>query len=502
MTTSGPSAVSGVAEMRLDGIAFAIGNGLLLTAPTAVGADEDFRLAPDFGETGVPLRSVELRDLATSRTSTAEVQAMGAAVLLALREGSELVPLPLSACAVEDADHLIPMTGAGDMAIRPVRRGPMVTHFRVVPQMERWEPARDLQGSPVMRGGRAVGILTGASEDGLSLKVTPVADIVDMLPPGVAVACDPRVRPDEVKTVNRDVDRLTRRIAEMGKKLESQESRTEAAEATMRITMNALADVADDLTQLQAAITSGGDVQPILNRMSSRLKPSAPLLTTVSTIESFLQRPNWRAQAKMDAGKLHLTFSYRTQMPGPRFSDQLQLCLRLIKPHQPQVASDHDFRSTRFYQAATRQDDSALVWCDWENIANPGVLTDEGRYIFETYRDDLNYMFDLYRAENDWIPEDREWSGLAYAALIKPASDATGEATDSVILRALILAPDDTDSMSPQPAECMLFETDQDIIDYLANRAPAARDGSLDDVPGLTLDPENTSDECVSSSVQ
>ena len=76
-----------------------------------------------------------------------------------------------------------------------------------------------------------------------------------------------------------------------------------------------------------------------------------------------------------------------------------------------------------------------------------------------------------------------------------------------MVQRALIRLPDIGDSVATAlPVECRAFDSDQEVIDFLAERRPPVSPSDLsntgfDDVSGLELDPANASDECVLSSV-
>lgn len=500
----GPSSISARRDLALQGIAFAVSPDTLLTAPLAIGAAADFRAEQQFSQGSVPARTITLRDqVGAAQPLDAQAQSTTrVAVLIRDIDAPPLKPLLLSACPVVDAEHLVHVTGTSGIAVRPVRNGQMVTHFRVTQQVADWNDALSLLGAPVHRDGRVVGILTDATADGMNLEVATIAEIADALPPDAKIECDPRVSLARLVGLESQLNALNGRVFGMDQRLNVQSNRTAAAEKTIAIVSRALFDVANDLADMQIALDEDKDIQPILNRMSERLKSNTPLLTTVSTIESFLQSPTWRGKAKIDSGKLSLTFSYRSQMPGPQFSDELKLCVRIIKPYRATEDAHHNFRAAEFYANALKQDATKLVLCDWSPVANPGSVKNEGQYIFETYRGDLKYMFDAYRESKDWIPADYKWNGLAYAVLIKPGREGTGGEEDTVILKGLILVPDDPAGAASQPVECILFETDQNLIDFLANRAGPIANASFDDVSNPILDPENASDECVLSSVE
>ncbi|WP_134724324.1 hypothetical protein [Paracoccus luteus] len=515
LTATGPSAIPGRSDLRLRGIAFAVSRDTLLTAPLAIGVAADFAQNPQFGRDGVPARAIQLDALGPGEQPTLSAQARPFAGRVAvLDRGAQqpaLTPMPLSACAVQDADHVVQAAGGAAVTVTPVRDGGVVTHFDVAQPAGGWD-ARASLGAPVLRDGRVIGVVTDATADGRSVEVTPIAAVADLLPEDAEVDCDPRVSVGALDDMRSDMQDIARRLSGLDSDIRAQTSRVEAAEQTAQLAMSALADVAGDLSDLQTALTSGTDIEPILNRMSLRLQRKLPLVNAVSTIEDYLQRPTWKARAKSDGGELQLTFSYRTQLPGPQFSDRLRLCMRVINPVQSSDDQQHYFRARPFYAAAAQQDEAGLVRCERVNVASSAVLTDSGEYRFEVWRSDLAGMFDDYREDRDWIPRGYEWSGLFYAALVRPAPGGTGpagpagsadEQGDQVILRVLVKFPDrQGGDGGVVPVQCMLFDSDQSVIDFLAQRAPRSDSMGFDDVSGLDLDPQNTSDECVLASAQ
>jgi|GEM_PF-4712760 len=510
--TSGAAAVKG--RIERSGMAFAITPDILLTAPYAVGRARDFMTAPPFGEGGVPTRTVELRDLGDdaeeASVSPAGVRPPEGPVVL-LTQGSgqpPLSPLPLSACALKDGSYQLLAAADSPLAavrLRPAFVGGTMTHFRVRSSPRDWRKWA-LGAAVVGDDGKVAAVLTDVDADGLAAAAVPIADVVALLPDGADLACDPRVDAPAFAAMQGDVKGLAARLEEVQADVRGLSVRVEAAEETGNLAMSTLADVGSDLDRIRAALVSGSDISDLLEGMKKRLQGNAPLMPTVSTIDAYLRRPTWTVRAKTEAGVLTLTFVYRTQLPGPPFSPAPRLCMRLIKPFQGDEAAHFDFRSPRFYAAAMREDTGRLVKCETLQLANRSDLMDHGEYRSQTDRRDLESMFAAYREEQDSLPPGYDWGGLAYAVLIRPDTGATaagqGQPTqDQVILRALILVPEAGTGTAALPVQCVLFDSDQNVIDFLAQKRPPAS-AAFDDVSGLDLDPQNKSDECVPASAQ
>lgn len=495
VTTEGPSSIENANDLALPGVAFAVSSDILLTAPMAIGSDDAFRAEPRFSQGGVPMRRISLRDLVgTAQETMAHALSTDRAVILVRNDARPaLRALPLSACPMADAEHLVQVTATEGIAVLPTRAGKRVTHFRVPPQAPSWEDAGLHLGAPVLRNNMVIGILTDASADGRSLEVTSIAEIADALPMTVDIDCDPRFQ-QRIKEVKRT-------LLDLEKDLKNQSERVRALAETVAIALRAMADVAEDLKDLQEAMANGRDTQPILKRMGERLETSVPLMTTISSIENHLLRPMWQVQAKMKQGRLSLTYSYSTQIPGPPYNDEMKLCLRILKPYRTNDPADEDFRRAEFYAAAMQKDDAKLVQCEWAGAANIGTIADNGKYIFEINPDQLNRQVETYFADNDWIPPDLKWSGLSYAVLLRPDFDDTAD-RDPVILRALIRTPDSFGEAASRPVECRLFETEQGLIDFVIRLATPTDGADVIDVTSSELDPQNTSDVCVLSSAQ
>ena len=516
VTTSGPAAVAGRADLRFEGIAFPVGPDTLLTSAAAIGNPAQFRPLVQFAQGSVPDRSIALAERAGSAqtfTATAVPSSGPAAAVALLRNEQQpaLNPLRLSACGTGSAQ--LRLLAGTDIAVAPVLSGGVVTHFRLMQQVT-WDAARAL-GAPALDGeGRVVGLLTDATADGQQVAITPIAAITQLLPRDTPIACDPRVNTRDLANLLQTTDELLERVRIVEERLEAQSVQIEDTGRAVNVVISGLADVADVLPTLAAARANQQDIGPILETLSEKLKPAQPLVRTVTSISTILQRPTWTTKAKIADRSLTLTFTYRMQLPGRAFSPTLRLCTRVVAPYQGNRESDQYFRTPNFYAAAVRTDPGRLVRCKEVivNVPDRDSPSEWGEYRAELYLSDFEYDFRQYTEGRNWIDPDYEWNRIIFIALVKPGADAQGQGGGAdlqggtVVQRALIRLPDIGDSVATAlPVECRAFDSDQEVIDFLAERRPPVSPSDLsntgfDDVSGLELDPANASDECVLSS--
>ena len=501
VTTIGEHSVKG--KVELSGTAFAVTPDLLLTTTEAVGAAREYKAE----QSGLPRRTITISspgDASAARMSVTVGERLlgGEVVALIPVEGAPMEPEALSACP--------PREGASYEIRSPSFDGEVVGQIEVFSSglatrftaRTGWD-SKQAAGSPVLDPeGRAVGILTSAAPDASAVGFLPFSDIVHFLPENADIACDPRQALVDLQT---DIDGLSRQVREAARVVRRLQDKVAAAEAAGNFAIDVLADVATDLEQINAARSKNEPITPMLESMKTRLQ-SLKLAPTVRTIDALLRRPDWLAKAKSLGGNLTLTFTYRTQLPGPPFSPVLKLCLRAIKPYEG-IGSKHDFRAVEFFSRATADDAEPMVACKATNVNIPSGRQDVGQYAFEVAGSEMTDLFEVYRQDSSFLPEEYKWSGLTYAALVRPGDqlgDGEARRPDEVILHMLILPPDRRDDSPPGAAavQCKLFEDAQRVIDFLSLDDWQPSQIAFDDVEGVVLDPENESDECVQPSVQ
>lgn len=511
--TEGDHAIKG--RIELSGEAVAVSPSALVTAGRVVGMKKDFRSAASADHPGLPMRDITIRNPRDAGGAPIKVTAgarptSGNVVILIPDDAPvPLVPEPLSACPlVEGGTYELRAASAGHQPVGEldVFSAGHVTRFSA---LSGWDPSQALGKAVYDQEGRVAGIVTDAAPDGTAVEFTPIADMVNLLPQDAVIDCDPRLDSRDIAELENGIKGLLRRVQEAEQaardlkgRVAAAEQRLTTAEQTGNFAVDVLADVATDLEKINATRARGGDISPMLESMKTRLQ-SLRLAPTVKTIDALLRRPDWSAGAKSLEGNLVLTFTYRTQLPGPAFSDSLRLCLRAIKPYKSSE-DIHDFRTVAFYSKATTDDPERLVKCVTTNVNIPAGRSDLGQYVFEVPHDYLTDLFEEYRASRDWLPADYVWSGLTYAVLVKPGGAPGGQAEgapDEVILHMLIIPPDDS-RPGASAVQCRLFENEQKVIDLLALSDWASDQTAFDDVRGVILDAENTSDECVQASSQ
>lgn len=516
VTASGPAAVQGRGNLDFAGVAFAVGPDTLVTAAGAIGDPARFSPRVRFAASSIPDRTITLDGPggdAPSFTATVAPSAAGPAVALGRNEQRQaLVPARLSACAGGDAQIALP--GEVRIAAVPVQSGGVVTHYRLAQPAGR--DGAPFLGAPVLdESGRVTGVLTDATADGRQVAVTPIAAIAHLVPPATPIACDPRVSAGDLARLRVEADQLLDRIKAAEDQLAAQSVQIENTGQAMNVVISGLADVADVLPVLNRDGANPQDLGPTLERLSEKFRPARPLVSTVTSISTILQRPAWATKAKVADGKLTLTFAYRMQLPGPAFSPTLRVCTRIVTPYQGGRESDQYFRTTRFYAAAVATDPGLLVRCKevWVNVPDRDGPSEWGEYRAELYLSDFEHEFRQYSRDRNWIGPDYDWNRVIFVALVKPDANPPGQGGGPdpqggmVIQRVMIRLPDDTGDGAGKtlPVECVTFDSDQKVIDFLANKRPPVSPPDLsstgfDDISGLELDPANASDECVVSS--
>lgn len=493
VTATGPSAVPGRGPLTFRGIAFAIGPDSLLSAQGAVGDPARFSPAVRFARASVPDRTIELSgDGGPSFPAGVAAVDGPAAVLVRNPQELPLARARLSACPPGQAG--LRLRADGEIPVEPVLSGGVVTHYRVT-RPDGWD-GRGFLGAPLLDGeGRVAGMLAEVADDGRHVAIAPLAALAHLVPQATPIDCDPRPATG-IAALNRTTGALSARVGKT-------EGMLQETQQALNVVTSGLADVAD----IFAAPGEGqADIGPVLRLLRDTLRPAQPLAGRVSSISTILQRPTWTTKAKFSDSSLTLTltFAYGMQLPGPPFSPTLHLCSRLLMPYKGQRDSGQYFRSPAFYAEAARPGRCKEAFV---NLPNPGGLSDWGEYRAELYLNDFEHEFREYAAGRNWIDPSHPWNRVIFVALVRP--EAAGGADPqgaAVIQRALIRLPEGGEgSGGARPVECRVFDSDQAVIDFLAEMQPPVSPSDqsttgFDDLPRLKLDPANASDECVPSS--
>ncbi|MBB1498416.1 hypothetical protein [Paracoccus sp. MC1862] len=493
VTATGPAAVPGREPPPFRGVAFAIGPDSLLTAQGAVGDPARFSPAVRFAKTSVPDRTIELFGNGGPAFPAGVAAADGpAAVLVRSPQEPPLARARLSACPPGQAG--LRLRADGEIPVEPVLSGGVVTHYRVT-RPDGWD-GRGFLGAPLLDGeGRVAGMLADVADDRRHVAIAPMAALAHLVPQATPIDCDPRPATG-IAALNRTTGALSARVGKT-------EGMLQETQQALNVVTSGLADVAD----IFAGPGEGqADIEPVLRLLRDTLQPAQPLAGRVSSISTILQRPTWTTKAKFSDSSLTLTltFAYRMQLPGRPLSQTLHLCSRLLMPYQGQRDSEQYFRSPAFYAAAARPGRCKEAFV---NLPNPGGPSDWGEYRAELYLNDFEHEFREYVAGRNWIDPAHPWNRVIFVALVRPeAAGGPDPQGAAVIQRALIRLPEGGDgSGGARPVECRVFDSDQEVIDFLAEMQPPVSPSDLsttgfDDLPRLKLDPANASDECVPSS--
>jgi len=469
------------------GTAFAISEDTLITAKHVPHEAREFRNTSQSSVVWIPDRIIEvsyaeekLADPDVDETQRVTITPSPLPTIDASRINLNQIrarPFPLSACPIERGGEyfLIKMRG-GDLGLPivvPIEADinehsgagdlRLFTH-RLNPG-SRDMPRPGDSGSPILdKDGRVIGLLTAILPDSPDLYVTLTRNWLDLVPPGVDVACDLSVEQGDLRQLEAsllshfeaEIRPMQSKLAELTEKVGILEAADEDIKAQLRDLNRALTTTQSNIFATVRAMLNRIDDEEITNEQFEKivsLLREAELLPKVTQLVDELSEETWSfdyATFDADIGAHIVQMTYDRNISADPFASRMDFCFKPMFPPREGVDIDdlpasQDHTSRRYYNAVDLNPAAKMTSCQSK------LHQDVGRG--GTYKFTLPINRTLYEQFPDW-------NGMVYVSIYDPQVQVDDSDAPEITHRMVMVL----DAENPtEPLDCYYFGFKEDL---------------------------------------